>query len=143
VGDRLIENRSVGGAKLEDVIRRIDQVEDIEGSQLMVIAGTNNFQTEGARVVLEKYESLVNKMKMRQGGCIVVGISKRFDLDKYAESRRIVVNMKLKEMCERSGIGYVEFEPTKKQGVRDGLHLNASGLHRFGRMLFKKLVPFL
>ena len=142
-GDRLIVNKSVGGATIENVCETVQQVDDTKDSLLVIVTGTNNFKTESARLVIKKFEKLVEIIKKRRGRGIVAGIPKRFDLDRYAESRRIVVNMKVKAMCDKAKLEYVEFEPSKNQVLRDGLHLNTNGLHSFGSLIFKALVPFL
>jgi len=78
------------------------------------------------------------KVKNREISC--VGIVKRYDLRSSYESKRIVVNLRLREMCKKKGIGFVEYDPDFVDMARDKLHLNEQGQHGFAKKILNHCV---
>ena len=59
------------------------------------------------------------------------------------ECKRIVLNMKLRALCQRKGVEFLEYEPKRDRLARDQLHLNACGQDELGSMIFKHCINFL
>ena len=83
----------------------------------------------------------------------MVGILTRGDEDQYLESKRIALNMRLKELCEKNAVDFVDpseiYEtvcrgrPEERRAIetrvldRWGLHLSEWGQDQVARVLFR------
>jgi hypothetical protein len=151
VGDKLrsqsgkvFEQKTRGGAKIESVINEIEKLEDDNKRHLVVIAGTNNLESDDISDMLDKYGRLIdNAKKVKQRQITVVGIVKRYDLGSSFETKRIMLNMKLHEMCQKKQIEYLDFDPERRQLGRDMLHLNDDGQNELAGKIFKHCLSFL
>src|SRR6267154_542581 len=142
--DKVFERVSRGGAKIESINDEIVGLGDDSKRHLVIIAGTNNLESDSSAEMLAKYEKLledVRKVKHRQ--ITVVGVVKRYDLKSSFESKRIVVNMRLREMCNKKSIKFLGYDPERGQLSRDKLHLNEEGQNEFASMIFRHCLPFL
>jgi hypothetical protein len=132
------------GAGIETVTENITNLMDNQERHLVVVAGTNNVKTEGSEIILGKYEKMLHECKKRKHRQItLVGIPKRTDINSFQNSRRIGVNLRLKEKCEEMGANFIEYEPAKHSLARDGLHLNNAGQDELGRKIFNHCKSFL
>ena len=133
------------GAKIEDVEKKIRIVGDRGDSHLVVWAGTNNLKTDTAAECLGKYESLLRAIKARKyRKTTVMGICERTDLNKHDETKRIIINVKVSEMCTAMGIEYLE-PCIGKWTMLDsrGLHLNWKGQDHVAKSVFKHCIKHL
>ena len=137
--------RKYSGSKIEDITRRLKEVElgsDVKNLVLMV--GTNNLKSDETNTILEKYEVLIRTAKEKRiGNITVVGIVCRNDVGMFYECKRYGINTKLKKQCETMGVYYVEMDVMYKDRnrvlCRDGLHLNARGADELGRKIYNHL----
>ena len=140
----LMSTRSRGGATIEKLTREITELKDDSSRYLVVMVGTNNLENDSVAEILEKYDKLIETCKQKQNCKVsVVGITKRYDLKQYFETKRIVVNRKLKEKCCESEIDYIEYDPELKKMARDRLHLNEAGQEELAQKVFKQFMHFL
>jgi hypothetical protein len=134
-----------GGAKIEDVEKKMRIVGDKEESHVILWAGTNNLKSDGAQEMLDKYRTLLRTVKSKKYRKItVMGIGARSDVNKFDDGKRKMVNLKLNEMCKDMQLDY--FEPgINKWTMLDkrGLHLNMSGQDTIAREIFKYCVKYL
>jgi lysophospholipase L1-like esterase len=142
--DKVFEQRGRGGATIDSVTEGIAELKDDSNRHLVVIAGTNNLERDSTADILIKYDKLLDKvMKVKHRKVTVVGIVKRYDLGRGFESKRIVVNMKLKEKCKKANIAFLGYDPERRQLGRDKLHLNEDGQNVFAGKIFRHCVAFL
>lgn len=133
-----------GGAKIEQVAEEISRLDDKEDRHLVVLVGTNNIQREGSIVLIDKYRKLLEECKkIKNRKVSLIGIPRRSDLSSYEESRRIGVNLWLKELCNEYGAAFLPYEPRDNRLARDGLHLNHVGQDELGRAIFVHCKSFL
>ena len=140
----MVTANSKGGAKVEDVTDMVKNLKDNDDRHLVLVAGTNNIQQDGSEILLEKFKKLLETSKsVRNRKVTVVEVLKRMDVDSFVDSRRIGVNVRLKQMCESSGAEFVEFKVGKSRISRDGVHLHERGQNELGRVIFTHCKTFL
>ena len=132
----MVEVKSVGGAKLEEVCTCVSDLSPDKDRNLVVIAGANSFKDSMTESLLNGYEKIVNNGKRISKNVTIVGLIKRYDLGSSFESKRIVVNKLLRELCRNKGVAFLEYEPDRSRVHRDGLHLNFRGQNELGQMIF-------
>lgn len=143
-GNDLVHVEAKGGARIEDITRTLRERKHDERRHLYVVAGANNMVRDSHTVMLQKYEALTSRMKqLRSKRVTMVGLMKRYDLGDQFECKRVCINAKLKEMCQRKGIEYLEFDPWKTSLHKDGLHLNSYGQIALGKVVFTSFKSFL
>ena len=143
-GGKVFDRFSRGGARIDSVGNEILKLEDDSNRHVVVMAGTNNLESDDSSDILEQYEKLLdNARKVKHRQVTVVGIVKRYDLRSSFESKRIVVNMRLKEMCRKKNIAFLEFDPERSQMGKDLLHLNEEGQTELAIKIFGHCLPFL
>ena len=126
-----------GGARIEHIGENLEELGDRPDRNVVVMVGTNNLQRDGVGTMVAKYTRLVNDLKARNYRKVsLVGILKRrdsrFDL-KVKET-----NSKLKELCVKEGVGFVEpAVDTRTMLCKDGVHLNWRGCNRVARAIFE------
>ena len=132
------------GARIEDVEREVGKLEGKEDRHLVLMVGTNNIKIEGSESIFKKYESLVKCSKTIKNRAVsVVGIPTRYDVDAVQNSRRLGMNSRVKELCSKNDVQYIEFECGRSRLGRDGLHLNSIGQDEVAGMIFTHCKDFL
>lgn len=132
------------GARIETVTEEIMKLGDSEDRHLVIVVGTNNIQKEGSEEIIGKYKNMIKESKSRSNRKItLVGIPRRTDIYSFQNSRRLGVNLRVKELCTDMGVEFLEYEPEKSRLARDGLHLNNAGQDELGRKIFKHCRSFL
>src|SRR5271163_3851850 len=145
-----------GGARIESLTWNVKHkhVESLSSeSHLVVMVGTNNLKSEGTEIIMRKYEELMDQIKEKCKKVSMVGILTRGDEDQYFESKRIGLNMRLKELCEKNAVDFVDpreiYEticrgrPEERRAIetrvldRWGLHLSDWGQDQVARVLFR------
>lgn len=143
-GEHLVDVRSIGRARLEDIEKKIKLQDKKDNQHLVIIGGTNNLETDYTDDIVKGYEKILNTAIDKGNKSItVVGLMRRFDLGHEYDSKRIFINMKLKEKCDGLAVMYVEYEPERSRLHADGLHLNTLGQNELGKALFSSLKYFL
>lgn len=133
-----------GGAKIEDITVVISKLEKREDRHLVVLVGTNNIEEEGNISIVDKYSKLLDECgKVGNRKISLVGIPRRLDLNSYGNSKRIGVNLWLKELCQEKNAEFISYEPGNRMIARDGLHLNDAGQDELGRAIFCHCKSFL
>ena len=111
---------------------------------MVLLVGTNDIQGEGSEVMLSKYKNLIEASQtIKNRKVSVVGIPRRVDLDSFYNSRRLGVNIRLKEMCKASKVEFIDFDPRDSWLARDGLHLNHAGQNELGFKIYQHCGSFL
>lgn len=138
----MVDVRAYGGAKLGSIADHIVGMSRDENRQLVVVAGANSI-LEPAADLLGKFEEIVDAGKDNSNELVIVGLIKRYDVGPEYESKRIVVNGKIKALCENRQVRFVEYEPERSRVHSDGLHLNFRGQNELARKVFAFSRPFL
>jgi len=135
----MFESQAFGGARIEDITKKVEVMEDKARSHIVVMVGTNNLKSDGTELIMSNYRDLVRQLKA--GGfrkITMVGILGRNDLSNYNDSKRMAMNIQLKELCVQNSIEFLEIGIVKEKMLdRKGLHLNFSGQDTVARCIFK------
>lgn len=132
------------GSHIEDITLEVGKLDDKEDRHLVLLVGTNEIMSEGSVGILSKYSTLIDvSRKLKNRKVSVVGIPRRADLSSFHNSRRIGVNMQLREKCEAVNVEFIDYEPADNRLARDGLHLNHLGQDELGRKIFQHCRRFL
>ena len=103
----------------------MEELKDTE-SHIVLMVGTNNLKSDGTTMIMSKYKDLVNQLKakrFKRAGIVVI-LAKR-DLSNYMNSKRIAMNIQLKELCMKNDINFLEVVIDKDaMSDRRGLYLN-------------------
>ena len=135
---------SISGARIEVLEDELSKLGDKQETHAVLMVGTNNVKSEGSEEILRKYENLITEAKKHKFRHIsVVGILRRNDVSSFVNSRRIGVNIRLRELCERQGISYIYKELISEHLSRDKLHLSSFGQDEVGRTIFKHCKEYL
>ena len=145
------KNYCFPGVKIEGVKEKVaDLVSNAPQESVFVVhVGTNDLAKGRSEEVFRRYTSLIKEFRDRRTKVVISGILPRFDLSHTALSRLIGINRRLRTLCdqESDGVGFVDmwdhFSSDRTLFGRDGLHLNAIGKARFGRVLEEELTPVL
>jgi len=150
VGERLVQQSnmasklSIGGARIEKISEEIEKLKDSDGRHLVLLVGTNNLKAEGSELILRKFKAMMDVCKKRISRKVtVVGIPRRADLTSYEQSKRVGINLRLKDMCTENKFEFFDYEPQRSRLARDGLHFNALGQDELGREIFRHCRSFL
>lgn len=159
IGDSMIKNvgvgleqqsggifscRSIAGGKIEHITKEVAKEKNDKNRHLILIVGTNNLVGDDSTSILKKYELMINEAKQVEHRKLsVVGIGRRYDCNNSVESKRSVLNIRIKEMCRANEIEFISFEMSRGKIARDGVHLNSIGQHQFGHILMRHSLHFL
>ena len=139
--------RKYSGAKIDGITERLQEIELGEKVEnLVLMVGTNNLKNDGTEDIMGKYEELIRTAKEKgDRRIVVVGIISRSDLGDYYESKRLGINIRLKNKCDAIGVKYVEmggqFKDRDSVLWDDGLHLNDAGAYKMGKAIFDRIFP--
>ena len=137
--------KSYKGAKIEDITRKIEEMNrsDSKKSQVVIMTGGNDMEKDGTEVIVSKFKELIAAADERFHTTMVIGLLPRNDLGGwYYESKRLAINLQLEKMCQTKGIKFIacNFYAERNEFLcRDGLHLNNLGADRVGRFIYKNL----
>ena len=135
---------SMSGARIEDVEDKLKNLGDMTNSHIVVQVGTNNLKKDGTEEIMRKFQSLITVSKnCKFRRLSLVGILRRKDVSSYMDSKRIGINLRLREMCKQNGIEYVHKDIVSEHLGRDGLHLSTSGQDEVARTIFRHCKHFL
>jgi len=140
----MFESQAFGGARIEDIAKKVEEIKDNE-RHIVVMVGTNNLQSDGTTMIMNKYKDLIAQLKgKRFKQTSMVEILARNDLSNYNNSKRIAMNIQLKELCQKNNIDFLEIA-IDKDAMLDGrgLHLNFCGQDKVARSIFKHSVNYL
>jgi lysophospholipase L1-like esterase len=139
----MVKVEAFGGAKLGKIADSVSGMSKDDNRQLIVVAGANSSNEEPADDLLNTFERTIEASKKSSKEVVIVGLVKRYDLDRAHECKRIVVNAKLKKLCRDKEVRFVEYEPGRSRVHRDGLHLNFMGQNELGQKVFPFVKGFL
>ena len=133
----LFEKLDFSGARIEHLSDKLKVLGDRPNNNVVVMVGTNNLQNDRAEVMMEKFGKLVSDLKVRKYKTVsLVGLVKR--RDSRFDREVLVTNRKLKELCGREGIGFVEPGIDSRTMLgKDGVHLNWRSCDRVARAIFR------
>ena len=131
------------GARLDDITAVCDDVtSDSESSTLYVLhAGTNDVCSTRSEELLEKYRRMIKqfKSKTNSSNIIISGILPRVGAESKFYDKAFSTNNRLKTLCADENVNFVnfwnDFYFDHSLYRHDGVHLNAVGAARFGRLL--------
>jgi hypothetical protein len=125
------------GARIEHIRENIAVLGDRPDSHIVVMAGTNNLESDEINVMMKKYHDLVVELKKHEFREVsIVNLLKR--ADRKLDSKISQVNSQLKALCQAQGIGFVQTAvDTRWMLAPDGVHLNWKGCDRVARAIFK------
>ena len=111
------------------LLKKVEEIQVSDECHIVVMVGTSNLQSDGTAMIMDKYKELVNKLKAKRlRKASIVEILARKDLSKYNNSKRIAMNIQLKQLCEKNEIKFLEVAVDKDSMLDSrGLHLNFSG----------------
>src|SRR6266496_4581900 len=99
----MFESRAFGGARIEHITKKVEEMKGLEESHIVVLVGTNNLKSDGTTMIMNKYKDLVNQLKAKRFRKVsILGILARNDLSNYNNSKRIAMNIQLKELCKKN-----------------------------------------
>ena len=129
------------GAKIDDITTALEEIasNEKEDSVYVVHLGTNDVKTTKSEELLDKYKRLINTFKTKRNKFIVSGILPRIGGESQFYSKVFSTNNRLKSLCSQENVEFIDlwnhFYDQRMLFNRDGLHLNAVGSARFGRLL--------
>ena len=136
------------GGRVKNVIENFEDIsgEVTENSRIVIHIGTNDIMHTRSEELLEKYRSLMSKLKNKTNNIIFTGILPRIKACNSFYSKAIYINNSLAHICRQEGIGFFnfwdDFYNKDELFFQDGLHLNSVGAARFGRLLNNSLSFF-
>ena len=131
------------GAGLNDITAVCDDVtKDADSNSLYIIhAGTNDVLRTRSEELLEKYRRMIQqyKTKTNANNIIISGILPRVGAQKAFYNKAFSTNNRLQNLCSEENVSFVNmwnhFYHDRHLFQKDGIHLNAVGAARFGRLL--------
>ena len=130
-----IRNFGFGWDKIENMLWRIyhDELDGFKAEQIMVMAGTNNLNSNTESDIIQGLKNLIEAIKIRQpkSNLILIGILPRADKEKQIK----VLNLKIGELAELEGVLFhdigtsllLENGEINNALFSDGLHPNSKG----------------
>lgn len=136
------------GGRVNNLIENFDDFagEVTENGRIIVHIGTNEVLNTRSEELLNKYRSLMIKLKTKTKNIIFTGLLPRINARNDFYGKAIYINNSLTNICRQNGIGFFnfwnEFYDKDHLFFKDGLHLNSVGAARFGRLLNNSLSFF-
>ena len=136
------------GAKVQDITNAVDYITEgcTKDTTVLIHVGTNEVMFTRSEELLQKYKVLMQKMKEKTNNIILTGILPRLRHQNKFFSKASYINNSLKSICIEENIYYSnywdDFYGKEDLFLRDGLHLNAVGAARLGRLLHNSLFSF-
>lgn len=130
-----VRNFGFGWDKIENMLWRIyhDELDGFKAEQIMVMAGTNNLNSNTESDIIQGLKNLIKAIKIRQpkSNLILIGILPRADKEKQIK----VLNLKIGELAELEGVLFhdigtsllLENGEINNALFSDGLHPNHKG----------------
>ena len=136
------------GGRLDDITDAFEEATSgTDNNTLFVIhAGTNDVVSTRSEELMEKYRRMIQQYKNKSQNIIVSGILPRTRAPTVFYNRAFSTNNRLESLCTEEGVDYVnlwdDFYDKPSLFQDDGLHLNAVGDARLGRLLSNKVSSF-
>lgn len=131
----------IPGAGVNDVSDALDDVtNDISNNALIVVhAGTNDVVRTRSEELLQRYKVMIRRYRSKTNNVLISGVLPRIDADNVFYSKAFSLNNRLKSLCLQEGVEFIntwnDFYQQPVLFADDGLHLNAVGSARLGRLL--------
>lgn len=157
IGATYVENRSVSGAKIEDVLRQLEQAERGQYDIILIQVGANNIvnRTEvdtavkNLKVVFEAAQNKTDTIIHMSAGNVGAATAIPFFLRPLYHNLTLKYHAAFEELANELGVIYVNLytspeedpfvENPKKYLARDGFHPSAAGY----ALWFEELKPAL
>ena len=131
------------GARLDDITAICDDVtREADCNTLYVLhVGTNDVKSTRSEELLEKYRRLIQqyKCKANASNIVISGILPRVWEEREFYNKGFSTNSRLKSLCAEESVHFLNFWDNFYYDTdlyrADGVHLNAVGAARFGRLL--------
>jgi hypothetical protein len=143
--NKMFDTLDFGGARIEDIAEKFKTIGEGPESHVVVMVGTNNLKSEGTEEIMRKYKSLIADLKQhRYKSVSMIGILQRADTSSYMDSKRMSINIRLKKLCEKNDVKFVDIA-IEKETMLDwkGLHLKWGGQDHVARAVFKHCISIL
>jgi hypothetical protein len=139
IDSHLFKASSFSGAKIEDISEGLSKLGDKPDSQVVLMVGTNNLQKDGSEVMIQKYEKLIKQAQRNRFKKIsLVSILRRDDISEFTNSRRLGLNLRLKDICEKEGVDFIDHDLVTEHLGRDRIHLSRLGQDEIARIIFRR-----
>lgn len=139
------------GAGVSDISQSLDEVmsdtTDVTNNPLLLVhVGTNDVKRSRPEELIDRYRTLIQRLKSKSKNVIISGILPRIRADWRFYSKALAVNKLLNSLCSQEGITFVNlwksFARQQDMFAKDGLHLSAIGSARFGRLMDEAVCSF-
>ena len=138
----------IPGGDVDDVCDALDYVtNDMSNESLLLVhVGSNNIPRTRSEELLEKYKKMIDKIKCKTNNILISGVLPRIGAANVFFSRAFSLNNRLESLCRQEGVQFINTwnhfyeQPLMFSG--DGLHLNAVGSARFGRLMSEAVHTF-
>ena len=116
---------------------------------VFVHAGSNDLYLRNGKVgqteeIVKDLEKVVDSIAGKTENGMVVGIFARINVSHYALSKAIGINERIKVICQRKGVRFLNFWDTfirNRSFFRgDGVHFNEKGKTVFGDLLHTNII---
>jgi len=140
----MFSSTSVSGARIEEITEKLKKTGDKPDTHLVAVVGTNNLVKDGTEVILDKYSELIRETKQHKYRKVsLVSIMRRNDLSSYNESKRVGLNIRIRELCTMNSVGFIDRDLISDHLSRDELHLSESGQDEVARTIFRHCKQYL
>ena len=137
--------RSFPGANTKKIVEEVRKIEvENKKSTIIVHAGSNDLYLRNGKVgqtepIVKDLEKIVDSIASKTDNGMVVGIFPRLNVSHYALSKAIGINDRIKVICQRRGVRFLNFWDTfitNRNFFRgDSVHFNEKGKTVFGDLL--------
>ena len=138
----------IPGAGVNDVSEALEEVtDDMPDNSLVVLhTGTNDVVRTRSEELMQRYKQMIRHYKNKTNNIIISGIIPRIGAENTFYSKAFSINNRLKSLCIQEKVDYLDtwndFYDQPTLFADDGLHLNAVGSARFGRLLSNGVCSF-
>ncbi len=129
------------GANIKTIREKIDKAQINQTAHLVVNTGSNDIFNKRAASedIITRYKQLIRTMKDKCKNCIILETIPRLNSNSFTLSRAIGINTRVKQMCTKEGITYIDtwdtFINNRKLYKRDMTHPNKTGTETLARLI--------
>ena len=139
----------IPGGGVDDVTAAVEEVtmQAPANTKYIIHVGTNDVQHTRSEELLSKYRNMIKTFKEKSNNIVLSGILPRVTAEERFFNLATSINRRLVNICKEEGINFIDcwdnFYHDRSLFSRDGVHLNAVGSARFGRLLNNAAQNFL
>ena len=140
--------RSYPGASTKKLKEEIGKMKTEKKTTVIIQASGNDLFLRNGNAgptepLMMQLEDTIRTARNKTNKAIVLGIIPRINVSHYALSKAIGINDRLKSICHRNGVRFVNlwdtFYGNRKLFKRDGIHFSLEGMKIFGNRLNQEL----